>query len=50
VHTGFWYENLKEREYQRHLKMDGDDKILENQDRGVDWIHLAQDETSGKVL
>jgi len=43
--TGLWWENLRERDYlegpgvdRRKIKMD-----LQNWDRGMDWIDLAQD-------
>jgi hypothetical protein len=46
VHTGFWYENLKERGRWEDINVDGRillKWILDKYDGGMDWINLAQD-------
>jgi len=55
VHTGFWWENLEERDHLEDL--DGDRRIkikgILKKEEGwecMEWINLAQDGKSGRLL
>ena len=46
VLTGFWWENLRERNHMQYLCVDGKTIlkwIFKNWDGGIEWIYLAQD-------
>jgi hypothetical protein len=53
VHTGFWWEDLREGD---HLGDTGIDekiilkRIFKNWDGGMDWIELAQDRDRWRAL
>jgi len=45
VHTGFWWEKLREREHWEEYGLDGSiifKSVFKKWDEGVDWIGLAQ--------
>jgi hypothetical protein len=45
VHTGFWWENLRERAYWEEFGLDGSivlKRIFRKWDGSMDWIGLAQ--------
>jgi len=44
--TGFWWGNLRERDYSEDIKMD----CTETGTKGLDWIHLALDRDNWQVL
>jgi hypothetical protein len=53
VHKGFWWGDLREREYLEELGVDG--KIIEkgiftNWNRGMGWIGLIQDRDKWHAL
>jgi hypothetical protein len=43
VHTRFWKDNLKERDFYEDSGTDGRIDLQEIGLEGVHWIHLAQD-------
>jgi hypothetical protein len=46
VHTGFWWESLKERDHLEDIGADGGiilKWIFKSWDEGMHWIDLAQD-------
>jgi hypothetical protein len=46
VHSGLWWGNLKKRDYLEDQGVAGKTMlkwIFKKNDRGVDWIHMAQD-------
>ena len=46
VCTGFWWEDLRERDYLEDLSVDGNTMltwIIKKWDAGMDWIDLTQD-------
>jgi hypothetical protein len=54
MHTIFWLENLKGRDFLEDLDIDGESSIImyrrELGWEGVDWIHLAQDRDQWRNL
>jgi len=46
MHTGFWWRNLKEREYLEDIRMD----LTETGRKGMEWIHLALDRDKWQAL
>jgi len=46
MHTGFWWENLKERNYFENIKMN----LTETGRKGMEWIHLALDRDKWQAL
>jgi len=54
VYTGFWWENLKERDHLEDAGIDG--RIIFKMDiqevgcEGMNWIDVAQDRTCGGNL
>ena len=47
MHTGFWWGNLRERDYLEELSVDGwiitIKPVLKIQDEDVEWLDVAQD-------
>jgi len=46
MHTGFWWGNLKERDYLEDIKMD----LTEIGRKELDWFHLALDRDKWQAL
>jgi hypothetical protein len=53
MHTKFWPENLKGREYMVDLELDGDNIKMDLKEigyGGVDWIRLDQDRDQWRAV
>jgi hypothetical protein len=53
VHTGFWWENLRNRDHLEDTGIDGRIIfiwILKKWDEGMDWIELPQDRDRWQAL
>ena len=53
AYTGFWWENLRERNYLRTSRRREDNIKIDLQEvgcRGMDWIDLAQDRDRWRTL
>jgi len=53
VYTGFWWGNLRERDYLEDPDVDGDNINIDLQDVGCgdrDWIELTQDRYRWRAL
>jgi hypothetical protein len=53
VHTGFWWEDLREGDHLKHPGIDGRiilKWIFKKWDGGMDWIDMAQDRDRWRAL
>jgi hypothetical protein len=53
VHTGFWWEHLRERDHVEDQDIDGSiilKWIIYKWDGGMDWVDLAQDRDVWRAL